>query len=489
MIDLLLTGGTVVTMDPGRRMLDDGAVAIDGPRIVEVGPSDELSARHSSRRTIDCRGRAVLPGLIDVHGHGGHSLLKTIGSDTPSVWMRIATPVYFHYTTPDFWYADGLLAALERLHFGVTTGVSVLGSQPRSDDPSFGNRHAQAYAEVGVREVVCVGPCAPPWPHPVSYWRDGRREDRLVSLDAALEGAEAVIETWNHGADDRIRVFITPFTIVPSVNPSDPTPTDLATELDDHDRDQSRRIREIAARRQTRIHSDAFGGMVRMAARDEWALLGPDVHLQHCLGLSLEEVGILAESGTHVAHAPSASQMRGRCPVIEMLEQGMNVAVSTDGSSPKTSFDLFQAMRKTQLIQQLHFRDPFLLPAGKLLEMVTVDAARAIGWQDELGSLEAGKKADVTVVNLRQPHLVPNFMVVHRLVYEAVGNDVETVIVDGRVVLEQRRAVMIDEESVLDRAQAESLALVGRARLQSHLNAPGWGRVRLNFDHPIDLPR
>jgi cytosine/adenosine deaminase-related metal-dependent hydrolase len=167
----------------------------------------------------------------------------------------------------------------------------------------------------------------------------------------------------------------------------------------------------------------------------------------------------------------------------------MNVAVSTDGSSPRTSFDLFQAMRKTQLIQQLHFRDPFLLPAGKLLEMVTIDAARALGWQDDIGSLEVGKKADVTVVNLRQPHLVPNFMVVHRLVYEAVGNDVETVIVDGRVVLEQRRAVMVDEAAVLDRAQGESLALIERARLQSHLNQPGWGRIRLSFDHPIDLPR
>src|SRR5207344_219117 len=121
-------------------------VAIDAGRIVGVGPASELERQFDARETVDCRGRAVLPGLIDAHGHGGHSLLKTIGSDTPSVWMRIATPVYFHHTTPDFWYADGLLAALERLHFGVTTGVSVIGSQPRSDDPSFGNRHAQAYA-------------------------------------------------------------------------------------------------------------------------------------------------------------------------------------------------------------------------------------------------------------------------------------------------------------------------------------------------------
>ncbi len=147
-------------------------------------------------------------------------------------------------------------------------------------------------------------------------------------------------------------------------------------------------------------------------------------------------------------------------------------------------------MRKTQFIQQLHFRDPFLLPAGKLLEMVTVDAARALGWDDELGSLEAGKKADVTIVNLRQPHLVPNFMVVHRLVYEAVGNDVETVLVDGRVVLDKRRAVMVDEASVLERAEHESRALIERARLQSHLNPPGsgQGQTRLrSSDRPSDV--
>ncbi|MFN8526000.1 MAG: amidohydrolase family protein [Chloroflexota bacterium] len=488
MIDLLLRGGTVITMDPARAIIEDGAVAIDGGRIVAVGATDDLAGRYQARETVDCRGRAVLPGLIDTHGHGGHSLIKTIGSDTPSLWMRIATPVYFHFTTPEYWYADGLLAALERLRAGVTCGVSVMGSQPRSDDPAFGMRHAQAYSEVGVREVVCVGPCAPPWPHPVSRWVDGQRVRQEVEYEAALAGAEAVIETWNHGADDLIRVFITPFTIVTSVNPSDPTPADLASTLTEHDRLQSRRIREIAARWKTRIHTDAFGGQVKMASRDEYALLGPDVHLQHLLAISLEEVEILARTGTHAAHAPNPSQMRGRCPVPELMSAGVNVAISTDGTSPKTSFDLFQAMRKAQLLQQIHFRDPFLLPPGKLLEMVTVDAARALGWEDQIGSLEVGKRADAIVVNLRQPHLVPNFMVVHRLVYEAVGADVETVVVNGRVVLRDRRVANVDEAAILDLAQEESLKLIERAGLQAHLTPPGWGKIRLSYDEPVGLP-
>jgi cytosine/adenosine deaminase-related metal-dependent hydrolase len=488
MIDLLLSGGTVVSMDAERRVIDNGAVAIDAGRIVGVGSAETLRAEFQARETVDCRGRAIMPGLIDVHGHGGHSLMKTIGSDTPSVWMRIITPVYFHFVTPQFWYVDGLLSALERLRFGVTCGVSVMGSQPRSDDPRFGMNHARAYAEVGVREIVCVGPCAPPWPHPVSYWNNGEREQREISFEAAMDGTEAVIQTWHGGADDRIRVFVTPFTIVTSVDPSNPTPSDLATALSSHDRLQARRVRELASKYATRIHSDAFGGMVRMARQDDCALLGPDVHVQHCLALSLDEIAILAETGTHVGHAPSPGQMKGRCPVPELMQAGVNVAISTDGTSPKTSFDLFQAMRKAQLIHQLELRDPFLLPAGKLLEMVTVDAARALGMQDDVGSLEVGKKADVIVVNLRQPHLAPDVMVVHRLVYEAVGNDVESVLVDGRFLMRDRRVMTVDEASVFEAADEQVHATIERAGLQRHLTDPGWGRVRLNFDAPLEFP-
>jgi cytosine/adenosine deaminase-related metal-dependent hydrolase len=229
--------------------------------------------------------------------------------------------------------------------------------------------------------------------------------------------------------------------------------------------------------------------MVRMAAQDpEHALLGPDVHLQHCRGISLEEVRILAETGTHVTHAPSAGQALGRCPVPELMEAGVNVAVTTDGTSPKTSFDLFQAARKAQLINQALLRDMYLLPVGKLLEMITIDAARALGREDELGSLEAGKRADVAVVDLRQPHLVPSWMPVHRLIYEAVGNDVETVVVGGRIVMEGRRVLTVDEPAALDLAQREGEAIVARAGLDRHMGDPGWGRVRLSFDEAPAFP-
>jgi cytosine/adenosine deaminase-related metal-dependent hydrolase len=145
---------------------------------------------------------------------------------------------------------------------------------------------------------------------------------------------------------------------------------------------------------------------------------------------------------------------------------------------------MFQAMH----YHRFHFRDTNVLPAGKVLEMVTIDAARALGWEDEIGSLEVGKKADMIVVNLRQPHLMPNFMPVHRLVYEAVGNDVETVIVDGRLVMEHGKVLTVDEEAVFDAAQAEALALVQRAGLEPHMRHPSWGQVYQTFGGELSFP-
>ena len=485
MSGLLLLHGTVVTMDPARRIVEDGAVAIVDDRIAAVGTADELEPLYPAAEIIDCTGRAVIPGLVDAHGHAGHSLLKTLGCDTPSVWMKIITPTYFNYTTRDFWYADGLVSATDRLRMGVTCGASVVASMPRSDDPQFSLNHARAYREVGIREIVCVGPAGLPWPHPATRWDSGQPVRHAVSFEEMLAGAEAVIEGCNGSGDGRILVYLTPFTIIASIDPSNPTTPDRATAITADDRLQARRVREVAKKYGIRIHSDAFGGMVRMAVQDrENALLGPDIHLQHCIGLSLEEVDILAETGTHMSHSPG-----GRAPVLAMLSKGVNVAITTDGTAPRQTFDLLQAARQVQFAHQLLNNDPYLLPVGRLFEMITIDAAKALGLDREIGSLEAGKKADVTIVNLRQPHLVPNWMVVHRLIYEAVGQDVETVIVDGRVLMRDRRILTVDVEAALDEGERQARAVVERGGLASHLTDPGWGRLSRSFAAPITMPQ
>jgi cytosine/adenosine deaminase-related metal-dependent hydrolase len=465
--DLIVRGGTLITVDNTRRIIDNAFIGIVGDRITVIDKNSDTYANAVAPKTIDASGCIILPGLIDAHGHGGHSLLKTIASDTPGLWGQVVTATYFHFVTPEFWYAEGRLSALERLKFGVTCGLSVIGSQPRSDDPRFAGNHAQAYAEAGLRVYVAVGPCNPPWPRPVSRWDEGERRRTTFTFEDALAGAAEVVKIWDGKENGRIRVALTPFVIVPSLDTSGPTPFDKSTELTAFDREQSRRVREVARDLSVRIHSDAFGGMVRLAAQDPNGLIGPDVSLQHCTGLNLEEVRILADTGTSVGHAPmSGSLVNARCPVPELLASGANVALVTDGTSPRTSFDLLPQTRMAIRLQQLYTGDMSVLPPGKALEMITIDAAKALGLDRDIGSIESGKKADLILIDAKQPHLSPPFMPVHRVVFEAAGQDVATVIVNGSVLMENRKVLAVDENTVLEEATRESWRTIQRAGLE-----------------------
>lgn len=487
-IHLIVTNATVITLDADRRVIDHGAVAIDDGKIVAVDTAETIAAGYAADEIIDCGGKVVMPGLVDAHGHGGHALMKTIGVDSLSWWMRIATRTYFEHTSVDYWRADGALAAMERIRFGVTTGVSVLGSQPRSDVPEMGNAHAAAYAASGMRLILGVGPAGEPWPRKTSWWDNGAQRSHTVGLEQMMAGAEATVRRWHGCAGGRVRVYINPYTMIPSLNPSGPLPPDQTTEITARDRQQSELVREVARRHGTRIHTDAFGGMIRLAhQKDPHALLGPDVHFQHGFGLSLDEVRILAETGTSVTHGPGVvvGALRGRCPVVELMDAGVTVAITTDGCAPMSSFDLFTAMRQAQTLTQLQLRDVYLLPPGTLLECVTVQAARAIGWSDEIGSLEVGKSADLIVVDTRQAHLWPVHMPVQGLVYKASGQDVETTIVAGQVLMRDRRMLSMDVDAVLDAAAEQAALIRERADLDRFVTAPAWGATRQRFNSPV----
>jgi cytosine/adenosine deaminase-related metal-dependent hydrolase len=228
--------------------------------------------------------------------------------------------------------------------------------------------------------------------------------------------------------------------------------------------------------------------MIRLAyAADPHALLGPDVHFQHGFGLAPDEVAILAETGTSVTHGPGVviGALRGRCPVTELIDAGVTTAVTTDGCAPMSSFDLFTAMRQAQALTQLQVRDVYALPPGTLLEMVTIQAAKAIGWDDEIGSIEAGKAADLIVVDTRQPHLRPLHMPVQALVYKASGQDVVTTIVAGRVLMRDRRMTVVDSDAVLAEADEQARLIVERGRLDRFVTAPVWTSSRQAFQTPI----
>lgn len=473
---------TVIPIDPQRRIIENGAVRVLGDRIVQVGIDADIAAQPGDR-VIDCRGKLIIPGLIDAHGHAGHCLIRSLASDIGPQWMKIATQIYYHATTRAFWHADGLVSGLERLRAGVTTGVSIISSMPRSDDPEFAIGHARAYAKIGLREIICTGPAGLPWPREVTRWETGTPTRRSITFAEMLEGAEAAIQTLDGSEDGRIRVYLTPFTIVPSIDPSNISTPDQAVALTPDDRLHARAVRELARKYRVRLHSDAFAGHIRLAFQDtENALLGPDIHLQHCWGISPAEIDILAETGTHVTHAPPGRST----PVIEMMARGINLAITTDGTAPSRFFDMLQTGRLFQSVQHvLRGHDRFFFPPGKVLEMMTIDAARALGMDHDIGSLEPGKKADLVVLDMDQPHLVPNWMPVHRLIHQATGADVQTVMVDGRIVMQDRRVTHVDLPEALAEGQRQASMLLDRAGARIHQHDPGWGQLYRTFGPPL----
>ena len=472
MHDLLITGGFVVTMDPARRVIENGAVAITGNRITAVGPAAEVAG--PAKTTIDAKGRAVLPGLIDGHAHAGHGLIKTMGGGDPNAWSKACETVYTVGSTPEFWRAEAALAALERLSFGVTCGVSLLGggdSIMRSDDPAHGVGHAEGVAQVGIRAIMAVGPTRPLHPRIYAAWDGGSRRDYAVDFQRQYDTTEALLQSVHNTQNGRMRVC----TLMPVFHDGEQPDATLAlTEA------QGRKIRELGNRHGTFFHQDGHR-QGSIARAEKLGLLGKDATLSHCTELTADDIAALIRTDTRVVHNPSAiASVRGRCPAIELMDAGVTVILGSDATAPDRSGDMFRHMFMAMRYHQRHFRDQNVLPPGKALEMVTIDAARAMGMEHEIGSLEAGKKADVITVDLTQPHLYPPNMPLYRLVCFAVGQDVRDVVCDGALLMRDRRYTQADQGAILEAAAAETETMLARTGLSHMLETPAgfWGRTR-----------
>jgi 5-methylthioadenosine/S-adenosylhomocysteine deaminase len=470
MTTLLIRGGVVITMDAERRVIPDGAVAVKDGRIAAVGPTAEVAAAHpDAAQTIDARGRAILPGLIDGHAHAGHGLVKTMGSGDSEAWGEACRIIYTLASPPAFWRAEAQLAAYERLRFGVTTGVSLLGggdSVQRVDDPAHCDAHCEGVREIGIRAIVALGPTRPPFPRP-SVGLDG--VERPVSFEQQLETITECISRWHER--DGIRIA----TLMP-VYREDRHDPEKVREIER----QGRLVKEAGRKRGTLFHQDGHrNGSIEMAER-MFGLMGPDAFLSHCTELTDADIDTLRRTGASVVHNPSAiAAVRGYCPAPRMMEAGITVMIGSDATAPDRSGDMFRHMFQCIRYHQRHFRDERMMTPGKALEMVTVDAAKGLGLSHEIGSLEVGKLADIITVDLTAPHMVPANMPVSRVVYFASGQDVRDVVVGGRVLLRDGAASHLDPAAIVDAAQRETEAMLDRSGLR-HLvqEDPGWGRTR-----------
>jgi cytosine/adenosine deaminase-related metal-dependent hydrolase len=475
--DILITGGTIVTMDPQRRVLEDAAIAIVGERIEAVGPTEELRGRFDAAQVIDASRSVVMPGLIDGHGHAGHGLVKSLGTDTGE-WYGATELIYAQGSTEDFWRADALLTAVERLRFGVTTGLTYFGggdSVMRTDDPRYGDAYLQAIQDVGVRWILAVGPRRPPFPRTYSHWEGDTRLDVQVSFEQQLETTETLIQRWHGESAGRINIAV----MFPTHHPENGPITDV--DLQDLIR-RTRATRDLSREYGVLFTQDGHTRGTVEFAHEVLDILGPDALLSHATELTDREIEICGRTNTRIVHNPSAiASIRGRCPVTELLDAGVTVLLGSDGVAPDRSYDMFRHMFQAMRYHRFHFRDASVLPAGKVLEMATIDAAEALGMDDEIGSLEPGKKADIILIDTYQPHLYPPNMPLYRVAYFANGNDVETVIVNGEVLMLDRQVQTVEVSEVLELAQREIEAALDRTGLQHLKRTPEgfWGRTRL----------
>ncbi|QYK43652.1 MAG: amidohydrolase family protein [Paracoccaceae bacterium] len=462
MHDLVLCCATVVTVDPSRRVLEDGWIAVDGDRIAALGTGPAPAAR----RRIDRPGLIALPGLIDAHSHAGHGLVRAAGDGDGDLWFRICADIYAGVATPEFWRAEAQLAQLERIQSGVTTAMTLLGGGAdvmRTDTAEAGDAHCAVTRASGLRTILAVGPGRLPFP--LHFGPDRR----AVSFDTQMAVSADLIARHDDVLAERTGVALT-------------MPVYTAEHLAAHDAE----IRAMS--RAVRAMQDATGVILTqdghrsgsVAVAQDLGILSPRAALGHSIDLTPEDFAALRATGASIIHNPSAiMSISGRCPVPELIEAGINVCIASDAGAPDRGHDMFRHMAQAMHYHRRHFRDAAVLPEGKVLEMCTIDAARAIGLERDLGSIEPGKKADIVLLDGRRPHLWPPVMALNRITHFAGAADVDTVVVDGRVIMEARQVATLDADAVLETARAEAdrvFAMAGHDAARAE-GADLWGRA------------
>lgn len=432
-VDILLLGGTVVTMNDRYEIIRDGAVAIRGTEIAAVGSRESVEQHYSASHHIDCSGQYVLPGLINAHTHVPMTLLRGLADDLRlDVWlMGYIMPVEREFVSPEFCRLGTLLACAEMIRGGVTSFIDMY---------YFESDIAEATAQAGMRALLGETVLKFPAPDAATY-------------EESLAYSRRFIEKW------RDHPLITP-TVAPHAPYSNTEETmkacaALAAEFD------LPLITHIAETRREQDDSlEAYGETVVPWVRDLNVFDVPTT-AAHCVHVDEHEMRMLHDEDVVVAHCPSANLKlsSGIAPIAHMVDLGITVAIGTDGPASNNDLDLFEEMRLAALVAKVNPPNPLAVPARRALEMATRGGAKAMRKEDLIGSLEVGKLADIIVVDAHPVHNSPHFnvsqdAVYSQIVYATKSSDVRHVICNGKTLMHNRELLTVDLEAV----QAEAAA-------------------------------
>jgi 5-methylthioadenosine/S-adenosylhomocysteine deaminase len=424
--ELLIHNGTVITMDPSATIRPRGYVIVRDGRIAAVASGDPPAF---GGQRLDAEGGLILPGLVNTHTHAAMTLFRGLADDLPLMqWLENYIFPVEGRMDPDFVYTGARLACAEMIRGGVTCFCDMY---------PFAHEVARAARDCGLRAVV--GEVLYDFPSP-----------NYGPIEAGFAYTRELIETWR--GDPLVSVAVqphAPYTCRPELlREADRIARHYGVPLVMHLAETENETRQIQARY----------GVRPVGHLDRLGLLHANLVADHAVWLTADEIALLAERGVRVAHCAESNMKlaSGVAPLPELLAAGVTVGLGTDGCASNNDLDLFGEMDTVAKLHKVQRLDPTVADAATVLRLATIEGARVLGMADRTGSLEPGKRADLIVVDTRQPHLTPLYNPVSHLVYAARGADVRHTVIDGRLVMRDRRLLTIDLPSLLDQARAKA---------------------------------
>lgn len=453
---MIFEKGWVVTVDEKRRVIKDGAVAVNGDRIAAVGKREEVEGKLPDYERYDAKGGIIMPGLVDCHVHMSQALIRGCADNLALVdWLKRVWCCQGNFTEE-----DGKMAAelciLEMIKSGTTAFVETMIAS------RYGfSGMAQVVADSGIR--AALSKIIMDKQGPESFMYPGQAEEKEPTLAEAL----AMHEKWEGAADGRIQVWFGPRAL--GTGTSIETMQEIIKLSRKHNMPINLHYCESRSELMEAIYYKRnFAGYTpgRLTGwLEDIGLLGPKTLLIHVNWLELEDIPNLARTGTHVVHNPACNMKlaSGFALIPEMVAGGVNVSLGCDGGPSNNTYDMFREMKWASYIHKARLLDPLVMDNETVIEISTINGAKVMGREEEFGSLEDGKKADLIILDTDKPHLIPSPDPVSTCVCAANGSDVRTVVIDGKLIMDNRKVLTMDEEDIKQRARVHAEEIFTRA--------------------------
>lgn len=446
MSSILIENGSIVTVDDNNQVYKRGYVFIEDELITSVGAGDTPAGYRKADKVIDASLMVVMPGMVNAHTHLFQTFIRGLADDKPLLeWLKAAIWPVSQAMTEEDAYTAAMLGMVENIRGGAT---SVIDHQYIHTEPSNDDGVCRAADESGLRFILARGWADQDY-HPALM----ETQERIISETARLH------KKWQLEHEGRIRVEFGP--LIPWGCTDE---TMRLTHEISQDWGTGTHIHVAETKTEVDMNLESRGSR-HIEWLEEIGVLGPHFQLVHSVWLDEHEIDLIAKHNAIVVHCPIANMYlaSGVAPVPEMLKRGITVALGSDGPGSNNSQDMMELLKTTALLHKANTLDAMVLLPQDVLQMACRGGSKAFGMPDEIGSLEVGKKADVTIVDLDTPMAMPVHSVQSALVYNASTRDVDTVIVDGRPVMENKEILFLDEKELLKKARQVCAGLFERA--------------------------